>query len=97
MSLDFYLPEYNIAIECQGLQHFKPSEYFGGEKTFVENVERDILKNKLCIENRIRLIYVTNIKFEKLLKGIYNTDNTFFIEDKDIYNKIISKLKKTIL
>lgn len=94
MSLDFYLPEYNIAIECQGLQHFKPSEYFGGEKTFVENVERDILKNKLCFENRIRLIYVTNIKFEKLLKGIYNTDNTFFIEDKDIYNKIIGKLKK---
>ena len=22
-SLDFYLPEYNIAIECQGMQHFK--------------------------------------------------------------------------
>ena len=21
MSLDFYLPEYNVAIECQGEQH----------------------------------------------------------------------------
>ena len=70
------------------------SYFFGCEKTLGESVERDILKNNLCIENRINLIYVTNIKFEKFVKGIYNTDNTFFIEDKDIYNKIIDKLKK---
>lgn len=23
-NLDFYLPDYNIAIECQGIQHFEP-------------------------------------------------------------------------
>ena len=27
-SLDFYLPEYNIGIECQGIQHFKPIDFF---------------------------------------------------------------------
>ena len=25
--LDFYLPDYNIAIECQGIQHFKPVDF----------------------------------------------------------------------
>ena len=29
MSLDFYLPDYNIAIECQGEQHYRPVN-FGG-------------------------------------------------------------------
>ena len=28
-SLDFYLPKYNIAIECQGRQHFEPVDKFG--------------------------------------------------------------------
>ena len=48
MSLDFYLPEYNIAIECQGIQHFKRIEYFGGEKSFKEQKNRDTIKKELC-------------------------------------------------
>ena len=32
-SLDLYLPDFNIAIECQGIQHFKPIDFGGkGEK-----------------------------------------------------------------
>ena len=32
-SLDFYLIDYNIAVECQGEQHFKPIDFAGkGEK-----------------------------------------------------------------
>ena len=31
-SLDFYLPDYNIAIECQGSQHFEPNEFFWWRK-----------------------------------------------------------------
>lgn len=30
LSLDFYLPKYNIGIECQGRQHFEIVEAFGG-------------------------------------------------------------------
>ena len=29
-KLDFYLPSKKLVIECQGLQHFKPSN-FGGK------------------------------------------------------------------
>lgn len=40
-SLDFYLPQYNIIIECQGEQHFKPVKYFGGVNRFIDTIERD--------------------------------------------------------
>lgn len=61
-SLDFYLPDYNIAIECQGIQHFKPVKYWGGYKKFIYTLNNDIIKNIKSNENNIELIYVTNIK-----------------------------------
>ena len=62
-SLDFYLPDYNIAIECQGEQHFKPVDFAGkgkewAEILFKENIERDKNKLKLCEENQINLFYI---------------------------------------
>ena len=56
-SLDFYLPKYNIAIECQGKQHFKDT-MFG---TFKENLEKDVTKRKLCEEHGIKLLYYSNL------------------------------------
>lgn len=57
MYLDFYLPEYNIAIECQGGQHYFPVNLFGGEEFFIKTIERDKLKHKLCEEHGIRILY----------------------------------------
>ena len=79
-SLDFYLPEYNIAIECQGRQHFESVDYFGGEDRFQKQLELDKLKKLLCDKNNINLIYYTDfidanqdmIKTkEKLIKTIF--------------------------
>jgi very-short-patch-repair endonuclease len=61
LSLDFYLPRYNVAIECQGGQHFAPIEHFGGIDNYNDTVERDNRKRALCEENGVRLIYFTNI------------------------------------
>lgn len=61
-SLDFYLPYYNIAIECQGKQHFMPIEHFGGEDEFNKTIRRDILKKNLCLENGVNIIYFTTLK-----------------------------------
>lgn len=58
LRLDFYLPDYNIAIECQGIQHFKPRDRFGGFNEFEKTKERDELKNKLCNENNIKIEYI---------------------------------------
>ena len=58
MRLDFFLPEYNIAIECQGEQHFKPVEYFGGDVTYNKVLYRDKLKKLICTNNNINILYV---------------------------------------
>ena len=62
LSLDFYLPDYNIAIECQGEQHFKPIDFYGGEEKFKRVLENDLLKIKLCNEHNIILLHKSNVK-----------------------------------
>lgn len=58
MRIDFYLPKYSIAIECQGEQHIKPVEFFGGEKELEYVQRRDRKKKKLCEEHNIKMIYL---------------------------------------
>ena len=50
MFLDFYIPSKNIAIECQGIQHFRPIEKFGGEKEFEKVVSKAKQENKSVID-----------------------------------------------
>ena len=60
-SVDLYLPEYNIAIECQGIQHFESVEFFGGEEGLKSNIERDENKRRLCEEHGIKIIYFSDL------------------------------------
>lgn len=60
--LDFYLPDHNVGIECQGAQHFIPVDFGGNGKELAElNLKRikeyDTRKRKLCNDNHIKLIY----------------------------------------
>lgn len=64
LFLDFYLPSHRIGIECQGIQHFKPIEFFGGAKSYSAQIERDMEKYNLCKSNGIQLLYYSNIKLE---------------------------------
>lgn len=78
MSLDFYIPQYNIAIECQGAQHLEENHFM---ESFETILARDIKKFNLCKENGIQLLYYTNIKFDKsnpCFEGIYTEENTFY-------------------
>ena len=77
MSLDFYLPKYNIGIECQGVQHFNSFEYFGGDKVHEGIVYRDKLKKSLCDENGVELIYFTHqeINDEEYLGKLFKDTN----------------------
>jgi uncharacterized protein with PIN domain len=61
-SLDCYLPDYKIAVEVQGLQHFEPVEKFGGEKEYIETVQRDNEKYNECLNNNIKLFYFKNTR-----------------------------------
>lgn len=62
LRIDIYLPKYNVAIECHGLQHFEPVKYFGGEKNFKNIIERDKIKKDLCEANSVKLFYFSNHK-----------------------------------
>lgn len=69
MYIDFYLPDYNIAIECHGLQHFEPVNFFGGAEGYNERKYRDMLKYKLCSDHNIKIYYFSEYNtnyFEKI-------------------------------
>lgn len=48
LKLDFYLPNLNIGIECQGRQHFRPYSFFGGEKRLKNKRTRLAQETSLC-------------------------------------------------
>lgn len=58
LSYDFYLPKYNILIECQGKQHERPIEHFGGKKQFIIQQIHDLRKRKYAKSHGIRLITI---------------------------------------
>ena len=56
--LDVFIPEWNVAIEYQGKQHYEPVDYFGGEDALRERQRRDRRKRRLCRQNGCTLIEV---------------------------------------
>lgn len=82
MFLDFYLPKYNIAIECQGKQHFVENKFFGGKIGFEKRVELDNIKKQLCEEHGVRLLYYSNLGIEYPYE---------VIEDKETLMEAITK------
>ena len=82
LSLDFYLPDYNIAIECQGRQHFESVLDFGGDKTFQESKKRDKIKLELCKKNNVKLLYYDSEHnhTEFLGEKVYNNENNLINE-----------------
>ena len=59
LFLDFYLPDYSIGIECQGIQHYEPVEFFGGIRKFKEQILNDEIKKQLCSKHGITILYYT--------------------------------------
>ena len=72
--LDFYLPKQNIAIECQGIQHFEPKSFGSHEDIslrFQKNQQRDKTKIQKCKENGIKLYHY--VPFQKYF-GTYENE-----------------------
>ena len=73
LPFDFYLPELNMCIEYDGIQHFEPVEHFGGDKVFRDTIKRDNIKTKYCNNNNIQLIRIRyDENCEDKLKTIFS-------------------------
>ena len=78
MFLDFYLPKYNIGIECQGEQHYLTKAQWHFTLEDISEIKcRDLLKFSLCTEHNIPVYYIRH------------NDN---VEEK--INEIINKIKR---
>lgn len=76
LEFDFYLPQNNVCIEYQGIQHYKPIKFFGGEKQFKNQVLNDEIKKQWCSQKDTPNLIIISYKddIEKILKeeGIIN-------------------------
>ena len=85
-SLDFYLPDYKVGIECQGEQHFFPVDFAGKGvewacKEFNKLISRDKRKKELCEKHGIKLLYFSNVpKYDTFLGEVVHDDVQYLID-----------------
>lgn len=95
-NLDFYLPKFNVAIECQGKQHF--GEGWSEDKNVFEKIlNNDKKKYDLCKKNNIEIIYFSKnlitLSFYNNKKIIYSTNDLLnYFNINKIKNDIINIL-----
>lgn len=68
LPFDFYLPYNNLCIEYDGIQHYKPVDYFGGMSHFITQQNHDKIKNQYCNDNGIQLLRIPYFYKEKQIK-----------------------------
>ena len=69
LKFDFYLNDYNILIEFQGIQHYESILSWGGESKFKLQQENDRKKQEYCYNNGIKLITIPYWDYNKLDKN----------------------------
>ena len=89
--LDFYLPDYNIGIECQGIQHFTELKTYYKDFSLDKQLERDEDKFQLCLTNGVSILYFTlksHFNFREISE-IYN--NNLYYDKYQLLEKITRK------
>lgn len=71
LPFDFYLPDYNMCIEYQGIQHYKPCTFNGisteqSELNLKLQKEKDIIKKQYCLNNNIIFLEISYVDFENI-------------------------------
>ena len=82
LPFDFYIESYNLCIEVDGIQHYKPIP-FGGDKQkaeerFAKCQKYDMVKNEFCQKHEISLLRLPFWKIENSTEYIDELNNIFF-------------------
>lgn len=60
LFIDFYIPSMNLAIECQGEQHYKFVPHFHRDEAgFKAYLERDDVKRRWAKKNKVKLVEIS--------------------------------------
>lgn len=92
---DFFIHEIKILIEYDGEQHFDPNMYYNQKlkKSFAEQLQTDILKTKLALENGyfiVRIPYTEYKRIHEILDDVIKNPRSLivFSENNEEINKI---------
>lgn len=66
LPFDFYISDLNIAIEYDGIQHYKIIEYFSGLDGFITTKIHDVIKTRYCEDNNIKLIRIPYWEYDDI-------------------------------
>lgn len=78
LPFDFYLPLRNTLIECDGIQHREPIEYFGGEERLKYQKKNDKIKTEWCNTRNIKLVRLNNnSEINKFIEEINKSEIPF--------------------
>lgn len=104
MELDCYSKKLGLAVEYQGKQHYESNAFWGGEESFDAQLQRDKIKNNLCLMNNVILWRIDSRKFSKLReqefkKAIRKEINNFALCKirTPIWNKNSEFIRKMVL
>lgn len=89
LSLDFYLPKFNVAIECQGKQHYLETTIFNEKEPLKIRQERDERKRQLCNGNGVKLIYF----IDNVNKKYENSGVEYFTATSDLIKYLTTIIK----
>ena len=94
MKLDFLCG--NIAIECQGGQHFIGVKKYGGADEFFIRLKRDRIKYEKCKEHNIPILYIIPYRYRntKVFNEFYKDKNYIFF--KNIDKELTDRLREVL-
>ena len=78
LRFDFYLPDYNLLIECQGIQHKEWREGWQTKEDFERQLEHDKRKREYAKEHNIDLLEILYYELKDIKNIIYK-----FLEEKE--------------
>lgn len=78
--IDYYLPNYNLMVEFDGVQHHYPVDYFNGIEGYISDNENDARKAIWCIENGYQFVRLNHLMNANMIVRILN----YFIDVNDM-------------
>jgi hypothetical protein len=72
LRFDFYIPSLRICIEFDGIQHFQPLSFFGGEVALEKLKINDKIKSDYCEDNYIDLIRIRYDQIDEIPTILWN-------------------------